>query len=127
MAKVNDGGPAFPKLQEFDGNNNPMPDGMSLRDVFAVHAPSEPQAWFTPTMKEDRPVPVKLNGVIVDSDDPVFDAKCANIKEVREFDKEYAKQTSIQWPYAWADAQIAERERINDDKQGSDSVGGGDI
>lgn len=56
--------------------------GMTLRDYFAAHAPAEPQSWFEPTMP---PGPPDMH--------------------------DYYKELSIQWPYAWADEQLKEREK----------------
>ena len=44
MSKINDGGPAFPQIDECD--SYPPRSGMSLRDYFAARAPQPPAAWW---------------------------------------------------------------------------------
>lgn len=65
MSKTNDGGPAFPVSAApvflLDGscqNDGFTNEGMSLRDYFAAHAPSNPQSWFEPAMPDK---PSRLN------------------------------------------------------------------
>ena len=100
------GGPAFP-FQHVKKRNgmggicdwkNHL--GMTLRDYFAAHAPAEPQPWFEPVTP---PRPEAIG--------PVVDGWPANYQAIEFWEKEYRKQRYIQWPYAWADAQIEERER----------------
>lgn len=113
MPILNDGGPAFPRqATRIDYGNRGVEycepqDGMKLRDYFVAHAPAEPQPWFQPDMPE-RPAPVYVHSAscgCVECESPT------NWREVEAYDKERAKQRLVQWPYAWAAAQIAERER----------------
>lgn len=56
MSKTDDGGPAFPGVETRHGKSEGTPEwfrvfsagGMTLRDYFATHAPSEPASWFVP-------------------------------------------------------------------------------
>ena len=115
-------------------------EGMSLRDYFAAHAPAEPQAWFEPTMPpypQTPPVPADLPEAVrcrIESwcNDPCYDlvglfgnanpellqrvqafddAWSAARKEQRAHNLEYARRQLVQWPWAWADAMLAEREK----------------
>jgi hypothetical protein len=56
-------------------------NGATLRDYFIAHAPAEPQPWFDPVLPKDYSA------------------------------EKYIKQRYIQWPAAWADAMIAERNK----------------
>lgn len=69
---------AFPRTVTL-GNNGPEfhAPGMSLRAYFMAHAPAEPQFWF------------KLE------------------EELEPFSNEREKRRYIEWPAAWADAQLA--------------------
>lgn len=74
----------------------------SLRDYFAAHAPGPPQPWFIPVMETKRP----------ESSGPLSPSGYApNYEEIEAWDAEFRKQRYIQWPYAWADAMLAEREK----------------
>jgi hypothetical protein len=53
-----DGGPAFPQAREI-GRMNFV--GMSLRDQFAAHAPSEIPQWFSAAWAEHTPTPLPLS------------------------------------------------------------------
>lgn len=114
MDKRNDGGPAFPNdpdmwLRGNSATNNedrerlPLNEecGMSLRDYLAAHAPAEPQPWFKPVMNTPRPQPHDFDR----------DGNAANSQEIHTWDRAAIDQTYIQWPYAWADAMLRERER----------------
>lgn len=104
-----DGGPAFPLVAE-KVENHPRyynSAGMTLRDYLAAHAPKRPQRWFVPRMPE-RPAE------IYDHEHPsenCWDCMPRNWRERQEWNDVYATERLIQWPYAWADAQIAEREK----------------
>lgn len=108
---MTDGGAAFPTL---DGgslscsNHNDQramtfraQGGMSLRDYFAAHAPTEVQIWFKPVMPAPRPEAkfVEQKG----------HETCTNQAELDAYDRERNKQRLIQWPYAWADTQLEQR------------------
>lgn len=89
----------------------PKPNGgqftaMSIRDYFAAHAPRKPYPWFQPSMP---PMPdlIQHEGHGPDC----FDCSPVNWLERAEWVKEEARQTVIQWPYAYADIQIAQRDK----------------
>lgn len=75
--------------------------GMSLRDFFIAHAPAEPQPWFEPK------VPPRPEGEKPSTASSVLLGLPPSAWEI-----ERAKQRYIQWPAAWADAMLAERERV---------------
>lgn len=118
MSKVNDGGPAFPpsvaEIQGFGTNSCDfgLPD-MSLRDYFAAHAPRRTPPWFDAVMPTPKPAPVYLcSGSSRHAEGCYFDACGAtNTEERATWDREHQKQISIQWPYAWADVMLAERDK----------------
>lgn len=111
---------------------------MSLRAYFITHAPAEPQEWFRPKMKTKRPTDpwISLDGqreydnlgvafsaenkIWLEKTDggfiPPLDRLVTNKfkDECDVWDEEYKKQRAIQWPVAWADAQIAEIARVDD-------------
>jgi hypothetical protein len=102
--KRDDGGPAFPRERAAHG-------GMSLRDYFAAHAPTEYPNWYAPTLSP-RPAP------LFDHDHPnerqcqrEFDCRAVNADELSAYDDERRRQYELQWPYAYADAMIAERKK----------------
>lgn len=76
---------------------------LTLRDYLIAHAPDEPHKWFMPVMPEARPSPPDPNSEIDIEGWRVVSAKMV------AWDHEFDKQRSIQWPGAWADAQIALR------------------
>lgn len=91
---INDGGPAFPIETQKDSEGwiqRYGSDGMSLRDYFAAHAPAEPGWWFDPVMDTEKP------------DD------YADTAAIRSWEDRRNRERWIQWPYAWADLQIAQR------------------
>lgn len=127
-----DGGPAFPphvwepEIEPIGAQTIAQPDrakvrfkqapsGMSLRDYFAAHAPAEPQGWFEPVMDGPRPMvyrlPRHMGGGL--TDDPFgesfLDEGQQRLADL--WDAEQARERRIQWPYAWADAMLKERER----------------
>lgn len=100
------GGSAFPKY--FGGNRDLAPGeeaGMTLRDYFAAHAPAEPQHWFRPVVSE-RPRAIYHEG---HGGEHCWDCSPENYRELEEYDAERRKLALVQWPYAWADAMLAER------------------
>lgn len=108
---MNDGGPAFPTMDFYDEKPIGQTFGMSLRDYFAAHAPTEYASWYAPKMPP-RPA------VIYDHEHPnehrctrEWDCVPVNVDELRAYDDERRLQLELQWPYAWADAMIAERKR----------------
>jgi hypothetical protein len=92
-----DGGPAFPIPARAGA---PVHMGMSLRTYLIAHAPQHPQPWFQPDFPE-RPAN-------------------ATTDELDAWGVSYLQAQYIQWPGAWADAQLAHfnggneaQERIN--------------
>lgn len=107
---------------------SPRP-GITIRLYLIAHAPAEPQAWFRPKVDpvalEKRPVPKDMTvEERQDFDgwaDGYVDAKSAQTERMREFilarqeekramrekTAEWERQRYIQWPAAWADAQLA--------------------
>lgn len=79
-------------------------DGMSLREYFAAHAPSGPLWEFRPKMPP-RPN-YKRTGANDEDGRPI-----SNHAEVESWDRDYKIQMIAQWPWAWADAVLAARER----------------
>lgn len=110
--------------------------GMTLRDWLAAHAPVEPQGWFDPAMPPKPKAPHRA----VDPSwgfsreqqdiagawtrDPNYDIDAEANSPFYEFcqawrqywdehsawEREWKKQLYVQWPYAWADAQLEARE-----------------
>lgn len=95
-------------------------EGMTLHDYLMAHAPAEPQPWFVPEMPP-RPssLPfVSLDGVRFYTDESAAEKaegddgyESANRQAIAEWDREQKKQYFVQWPAAWADAILAERNR----------------
>lgn len=92
---------------------------VSLRDYFIAHASSKPHSWFKPVIKEPRPesIYIGIDGKRYERQSLARNA-CGedgfeNINEKVQiaWDEEYRKQFCIQWPRAWADFMLAERER----------------
>jgi len=101
---MNDGGPAFPMPSGPEPQVNAAThfnEGMSLRDYLIAHAPLVPY-WFDvemPTPKPEQQItPVGGNMVEIKDGGPAW-----------EKDREWLRWT--QWPIAWADAMLAEREQ----------------
>lgn len=91
---IKDGGPAFPCVID---SYNDVPahneQGMTLRDYFAAHAPEVP-AWF------------KIDGF------PKM-AGCS-VEATRLYELEldaYAERRAIAWPWHYADAMLAARDK----------------
>ena len=117
MAQLNDGGPAFPHPSLWgmaaDGEKYKVGElvrGMSLRDYFAAHPP--PMAdWFlverfrwptiTPSLDE-RGRPSSLN-------------TCVRLR-FEALSWEEKKEAYLAWPYAYADFQLAQREKYKTDQ-----------
>jgi hypothetical protein len=122
-AKYNNGGPAFPVRTGLSrhpvmGHVFEGTDGMSLLDYFAAHAPADPWPQFKPAMppRPELTPPHKDGsgewvGEYRDCDCDVCQAHAASAEARNAWDRENEKQRLIQWPYAWATAQLAERER----------------
>jgi hypothetical protein len=106
----------------------------ALRDYFMAHAPVEPQPWFEPVMPPCPEMPEPLADLTADerneldgwsenmlrAQDMIWPrsrqwatAADAAHKAGHQWRIERAKQRSIQWPAAWADAMLAERARTS--------------
>lgn len=122
MSADKTGGPAFPRPMGSVGHEayNRSQTGMTLRDYFiahAAHAPVEPRPWFRPFL---TPYPDKDPKWVfcvgcragIDCDEDADCAKLVAWKVGRDAHSgEWERQRDIQWPAAWADYMIAERER----------------
>lgn len=112
------GGYAFPVMTErlaLSNNDNYVavrePEGgMWLRDYFAAHAPANPEVWFEPDFMEKPQA-------VYDHDHPNLpicnECECliSNWQERSDWCSAYTRALMMQWPYAWADAMLAERNR----------------
>lgn len=113
-----DGGPAYPHNTanaDNPGAYYPHP-GMTLRDYFIAHAPAEPQPWFQPTMPSACPLPrfVGEDGTVYATATEASRACGDNFTNEREQEqiewrRQRDRQRYVQWPAAWADAQLALR------------------
>lgn len=133
--------PAFPGIG-FTRNDafpsEPIPHevkGMTLRDFFIAHAPTEPQPWFSPVMPQpEAPLPTfaemyrdhtpeELRALSNFSDEwmQVEDVKQERVRNYLFQQQEQHKrgrqraataerERYIQWPAAWADAMLAARQ-----------------
>lgn len=133
MADARDtGGPAFPVLES---SIAAAWVGMELRDYFAAHAPAEPAHWFVPTGDHENPPEPKVpeNRTPEEQDEYKFVQEFWNVvkpeqlntprvrdwlmkrlewrKAERLIAARRAKDRYTQWPYAWADAMLAERSK----------------
>jgi hypothetical protein len=79
-----------------------------LRDYFMAHAPVEPQQWFRPLMKSERPEPVMGDA---NMSSPEWDQFPKNSDDISAWDEERKKQLYIQWPAAWADEMLKQRSK----------------
>jgi hypothetical protein len=113
-----DGGPAFPRpASEFtesgtllDGNIAvPATNGMSLRDYFAAHAPHEMAGWYVPTMPPRPPIEWGHDHPHERQCEREYDCVPVNVDELSAYDDRRREEYERQWPYAWADAMLAER------------------
>lgn len=94
MSEKDNGGPAFPiPGDQYDESFN----GMTLRDFFIAHAPTEPQPWFQPVMS--TPAPEQYSGA------------CYEGSRLEKWHEEWSRQRYIQWPSAWADAMLEARQQ----------------
>jgi hypothetical protein len=127
-AKIDDGGQAFPGHWDHGGGQIESWTGMSLRAYFMAHAPAEPQTWFRPAVIANLPPrPVAVENMTEAEanemrgwDDYIFTAELTQPR-VREYAlahdaytkaasllaQETERQRYLQWPAAWADAQMA--------------------
>ena len=133
--KINDGGPAFPLEYDgpsiwWEGTERTVHTGISLRDYLAAHAPDKPAPWFEPQLPERPSYPSPEAHLSpeqlkkwkdewadhspdkCDEEMLEFDRQYQTAHErIREWDNSYrARARYVQWPYAWADAMLKERE-----------------
>ncbi len=95
----------------FLADHGPRMSDMTLRDYFAAHAPKRPQPWFHPTM---RVKPEAIHGCTHTAE---HSPRCGgweycspdNWRERDQWDADERTERLKQWPYAWADAMLAER------------------
>ena len=116
MSEFDDGGPAFtfPVLHGISA-----PKGMSLRDYFITHAPLEPAEWFEPVMTSVCPEieaikPVKRRWWHFMCGPPSAGLILPRYRYSLErymWNIEYKKQCQIQWPTAWADQMLIQRNK----------------
>lgn len=119
MSIKNDGGPAFPMIRDMRSNPDwDYHEGMTLRDYFAAHAPATPWPFYAPVMPEqpDLGPPVGEDGTeYADWKEAEREtADCWSYKNQSAFDQwkvERLRQHWIQWPWFYADAMLAERDR----------------
>lgn len=119
MTTRNDGGAVFPLNTTNEANSGAYfpHSGMTLRDYFIAHAPAEPQPWFQPVMPSACPLPryVGEDGTVYATASEAMRA-CGDSytnereQEQIEWRKQRDRQRYVQWPAAWADAQLALRE-----------------
>ena len=89
---MNDGGSAFPVAYD-----NIAEHGMTLRDYFAAHAPPHPWHHFK---------------AVLDVPEPDFDPDSSEIMEAWSAWSDYrSKERELQWPWYYADAMLAQREK----------------
>ena len=121
------GGPAFPTYESNgDGHLYCSGPGMSLREYFIAHAPSEPQPWFQPNTPPSPVSPAYPDGMTDDEHTDFIglsdwlDIKDltqprvikyaheqkAYLKAVSQWNQMREKARYIQWPAAWADAML---------------------
>lgn len=86
---MKDGGSAFPLVERSASGGERVTFGLSMRDYFAAHAPVEPQPWFSP------------------------DTSHRTLRRLTqpEIAKIMDEERRKQWPYAWADTMLAERDK----------------
>lgn len=118
----NDGGAAFPLGANEYAGHGPV-SGMSLRDYFIAHAPTDPQSWFEPELPPKPVIPHwrSETGELLEDLKSYWDtgtrpstpegvAWLERFEEMQkaheQWDRNWVKQRAIQWPAAWADAQI---------------------
>jgi len=92
-----------------------MTEGITLRDYFIAHAPTEPWDWFEPVMPPaPKPTPQKnFYGDCRHLPEYLqYQQDIANARdEIGKWDKEKERQRMIQWPIFWADTMLEAREK----------------
>lgn len=106
-------GPAFPERQELGQKN-----GLTKRELFASMAPDEPQSWFEPVIP-----PRPQDDWRHSHSEWRFTSHSAAVEHCRNHggspvnhaldaqkahDADINRQRYIQWPWAWADAVLAQ-------------------
>lgn len=132
--------PATYYWNDKEGGYRPTAEGgMSLRDYFIAHAPIEPWPGFEPEMRA-KPTAPRLepkgnNGEVPNDDDkkrlhswrhdPCFDFEDMNLPQfsawcnswiehwaaLPKWDNDYEAQRYMQWPCAFADAMLYQRDK----------------
>ena len=102
-----DGGPAFPHgpVTQEDGRTIHYL-GMSLRDYFAAHAPSNPWKHFRPNYP---PCPKGKEPSVFCSE--TGNTSYSNSAERWRWQKGYDIAHTEQWPWFYADAMLSERNK----------------
>lgn len=112
---ADNGGSAFPVVLP-DGVS--WDGGMTLRDYFIAHAPTNPWPIFAPTMPTKRPIPGPWksdDGKMTYATSAAAERDCGdcyyclNQEELDAWDADKKYQTYAQWPAYWADAMLKER------------------
>ena len=100
---------------------------MALRDHLAARAPPEIASWFEPVMPNPCPKIIWRNGEGVEWPDGELPEGATgpainiNSEAIGEWWRLYYKLAPLQWPYAWADAVIAEDQRLQGIHNAKDS------
>ena len=126
MGTKDTGGPAFPiPLNPGEGYKiYQYGDGMTLRDYFMAHAPAVPQQWFIPNMPPCPVVPSAMSLPFGELRDELLNGDDWKTQEASDWlverDRievlqsdwqiEFRKQLCVQWPAAWADAMLEQRQ-----------------
>lgn len=111
---VKDGGPAFPHCVWTGDIHAGHAEGLSIRDYLAAHAPP-PAEWYDPPPTRPRPAAGSLKrrfGQAVETPHPK--AQAAII--VWEMEQQRHRETT--WPWVWADAMLATRDRGQEPSDG---------
>jgi len=125
MSKFDDGGPAFPceTVGTDEHGEYRLPwQGMTLRDYFMAHAPTEPQPWFVPVMPPapDLSIWVGESGRKYEGERAAMGSEEGLRGKVRPVNadayyawrNEQGKQRYVQWPAAWADEMLKARASV---------------
>jgi hypothetical protein len=101
MTEINDGGPAFPTLDNAGQGVVLREWGMTKRDYFAAHAPDQPENWSAPMhllMKSQRQPHTHGQAEVAEWHHQDFSVRMHNIL-----------MHEVSWRWAYADAMIAAR------------------
>lgn len=101
---------AYPVLERGGNGLELTNSGMPLLAYFMVHAPKEVPQWFEPAMRKKPAFGVEplSNAHAFGSDQAkaLHKRNQAKIAEQAEWEKEWLEKKCLQWPMAWAKAQI---------------------